>query len=141
MTRINLVPPSELADQHLFAEFREIQRLPGALSRSLFSKTTSDVLKKIPSHFTLNTGHVTFFYDKGLFLRKRYESLIGELNKRGVHKFEANEWDSKGIMSGNLWYNDYTPTEKALVISRERLAEKIAMKPSWYRWSKSGGLT
>ena len=25
MTRINLVPPEELMDQHLFAEFREIK--------------------------------------------------------------------------------------------------------------------
>lgn len=35
MTRINLVPPEELMDQHLFAEFREIKMVPKSLRRSL----------------------------------------------------------------------------------------------------------
>ena len=30
MTRVNLVPVEELADQHLFAEWREIKRLVGS---------------------------------------------------------------------------------------------------------------
>ena len=35
MTRINLVPPEELTDQHLFAELREIKMVPRSLARSL----------------------------------------------------------------------------------------------------------
>lgn len=38
MTRINLVPPSELMDQHLFAEFREIKMVPRSLHRSIVAR-------------------------------------------------------------------------------------------------------
>lgn len=31
MTRINVVPPSELCDQHLLAEFRELTRIPNGV--------------------------------------------------------------------------------------------------------------
>ena len=32
MTRINLIPPKELCDQHLLAEFRELTRIPNAVA-------------------------------------------------------------------------------------------------------------
>ena len=38
MTRINIVHPSELTDQHLIAEYREITMVPAALKRTLNSK-------------------------------------------------------------------------------------------------------
>ncbi len=38
MTRINIIPVSELADQHLIAEYREITMVPAALKRTLRSK-------------------------------------------------------------------------------------------------------
>ena len=38
MTRINIVNPSELTDQHLIAEYREITMVPGSLKRTLVSK-------------------------------------------------------------------------------------------------------
>ena len=38
MTRINIVVPSELTDQHLIAEYREITMVPGSLKRTLVSK-------------------------------------------------------------------------------------------------------
>lgn len=56
MTRVNLVPVSELANQHLFAEFREIRHIPKALARSLKTQSVEKILKKIPKEFTLNTG-------------------------------------------------------------------------------------
>ena len=37
MTRINLVPPEELSDQHLIAEYREIFMVGSSLQRSLKS--------------------------------------------------------------------------------------------------------
>ena len=69
MTRINLVSPEELTDQHLMAEWREIKMVPAALRRSLRTQSTQAVLKKIPSAFTLNKGHVTFFYNKIDYLK------------------------------------------------------------------------
>ena len=39
LTRINLVEPSELTDQHLIAEYREIFMVGGSLKRTLVSKS------------------------------------------------------------------------------------------------------
>jgi len=137
MTRINLVPPAELTDQHLFAEFREIKMVPKALARSLRAKPVSAVLQGIPPEFTLNTGHVKFFYDKGLYLATRYEALRAELRRRGVQFNQASQLDPDGIMA-DPFCNDYQPTPKALSIIRLRIAEKINMKPSWYRYCGQG---
>ncbi len=135
MTRINLVDPSELADQHLFAEFREIKMVPKALSRSLKARGLVGVLKAIPPAFTLNTGHVMFFYDKGLYLRKRYWQLQCELVRRGINCNLAAPLDPDHVWCENALNLDYTPTPEALVIIRARITEKLAMKPTWYRWS------
>ena len=37
MTTINIIPVSELTDQHLIAEYREITMVPAALTRTLNS--------------------------------------------------------------------------------------------------------
>ena len=39
MTRINIISPSELTDQHLIAEYREIFMVAGSLKRTLISKS------------------------------------------------------------------------------------------------------
>ena len=41
--------------------------------------------KNIPDEFTLNKGHVTFFYNKGMYLDKRYSLLIKEMRRRGMN--------------------------------------------------------
>ena len=137
MTRINLVDPSELMDQHLFAEFREIKMVPKALRRSLNSKSMNEVLRKIPSEFTLNVGHVKFFYDKGEFLRRRFKEICAELDRRGYNYDRTAVLDSDGVFD-NLpkeFQKDYIPTKAALEIIRTRIAEKIAMRPGWYKKS------
>ena len=75
MTRINIVPTEELADQHLVAEYREMFMVGSALQRSLKSPNWEKNKKTWPTRFTLNSGHVKFFYNKGLYLHKRL-SLI-----------------------------------------------------------------
>ena len=57
MTRINVIDPIELTDQHLMAEYRELPMVMGSLKRTLASKTGFNP-KKVPSKFTLNSGHV-----------------------------------------------------------------------------------
>ena len=64
MTRINIIPVQELFDQHLIAEYREITMVPAALNRTINSKAGLKV-SKINKPFTLNKGHVYFFYNKG----------------------------------------------------------------------------
>ena len=134
MTRINLVPVCELANQHAFAEWREIRHIPKSLARSLNTQSIEKILKKIPKEFTLNTGHVLFFYDKGAYLRKRYEQLTEELIARGYNINRDAKFDPDDIMYSPDWNGDYKPDERALAIIRERIAEKIAMKPNFYKW-------
>ena len=47
MTRINIIEPAELTDQHLIAEYREIFMVGGSLRRTLKSKS-GDQEYKVP---------------------------------------------------------------------------------------------
>lgn len=149
MTRINLVPPRELMDQHLFAEFREIKMIGPSLRRTLTAARNAKlfmepdpvlrVLKRIPPDYVLGKGHVSFFYNKGLYLSRRFEQLKAELDRRGINYNKDGSNDSlHQFMMQPPWNGDYTPTDAALVLIRARIAEKIAMKPDWYRYTNAG---
>ncbi len=130
MTRINLTLVSELADQHLMAEYRELPRVFGAVRKHVQNgKKLKDF--KISSVFILGTGHVTFFYDKLEFLRKRQIDLIAECLKRGFKIQDTTVQDISDIPVE--FRNDYVPTPDALKISQARLDEKIAQRPQWYK--------
>ena len=135
MTRINLVDPSELSDQHLVAEYREIFMVGSSLQRSLKSKNWEKTLANIPKKYTLNKGHVTFFYNKGKYLYKRYELLIEEMKNRGMNpdserKFKTEQWP-------DALFNDWEPEPDDYKVIRARIKEKIEMKPDWYRFTKN----
>ena len=131
MTRINIVVPSELTDQHLIAEYREITMVPGSLKRTLLSKIGYQE-KKVPKKFTLNSGHVYFFYNKGKYLDDRYQELIQEMKDRGFNP-DPNRKFPIDIFKNNDLYNDWIPTLEDEKIIRKRLEERIAQKPNWYR--------
>ena len=135
MTRINLVLPSELSDQHLVAEYREIFMVGSSLQRSLKSKNWEKTLANIPKKYTLNKGHVTFFYNKGKYLYKRYDLLIEEMKNRGMNpdserKFKTEQWPDE-------LFNDWEPEPDDYKVIRARIKEKIEMKPDWYRFTKN----
>jgi deoxyribonuclease (pyrimidine dimer) len=132
MTRINLVDPSELSNQHLIAEYREIFMVGSALQRSIKSKHWEVVKRNLPQTFTLNTGHVKFFYNKGMYLHKRYKLLVQEMKRRGMksdpdRKFKKNQFPKN-------FYKDWSPNPKDIEIIRQRIKEKINQKPYWYKW-------
>ena len=131
MTRINIIPVSELHDQHLIAEYREITMVPAALNRTLKSKAGLD-RKKISKRFTLNSGHVYFFYDKGLYLDKRYTEIVNEMKSRGFNPDSARVFPIE-IFKDNDLYNDWTPTIEDQKLIRQRIQERINSKPDWYR--------
>lgn len=54
MTRINLVPPEELCDQHLLAEHRELTRIPNAVAKGKYH------LKGQPAEYKLGKGMCVF---------------------------------------------------------------------------------
>lgn len=113
MTRINVVPPSELCDKHLLAEYRELPRV-FALAR---------YCPDAPKEYVLGAGHVKFFYDKLAFLHRRFMHIVSECQSRGFnikHKWPPMMPDKVGL------YKGYTPTPEALSINRARIAERIS---------------
>ncbi len=126
MTRINLIPPSELSDQHLIAEYREIFMVGSALQRSIKSQSWEKTREQLPKEFTLNIGHVKFFYNKGKYLHKRYLELINEMQNRGMHpnperKFKKEQWPID-------LYKDWEPKAKDIQLIRKRIKEKNKSK-------------
>jgi len=117
MTRINVgIPPAELNGRHLIAEHREIKRIPNLVNRGRYS------LDNQPDTFKLGKGHVKFFYDKLLYLKRRYDSLFDECRKRGFNvQNYSNAW--KGAPKHLM--NDYTPTDRDRAIIRQRIKEKL----------------
>jgi deoxyribonuclease (pyrimidine dimer) len=133
MTRINLVPTEELADQHLVAEYRELFMVGSALQRSLRSPNWEKNKKTWPKAFTLNGGHVKFFYNKGKYLHNRYNELVTEMKNRGMspdpnRRFKREQWPDE-------LYLNWTPSDKDLLLIRQRIQERIDQKPEWYRWT------
>lgn len=83
MTRINAnIPPAHLIDQHLFAEYREMVRIPNAVNKS-YAKALA-AISKAPTSYKLGAGHVVFHYNKLKYLHKRFLAIKDELNKRGI---------------------------------------------------------
>jgi len=131
MTRINIIKPSELFDQHLIAEYREIFMIAGSLRRTLASKVGYKE-SKVSKSYTLNKGHVYFFYNKGLYLHKRYDAIIAEMHSRGFKTDSERRFPSKIFIENGL-YNDWLPQENDFKLIRKRIEKKIALKAEWYR--------
>ena len=119
MTRINLVPPEELCDQHLLAEHRELTRIPNAVAKGKYH------LRGQPLDYKLGEGHVRFFFDKLTFLKKRYDLLHQECKRRGFNVQYI--WPENLPDDISLW-KDYEPTENALKINRTRIQERMPAK-------------
>lgn len=125
MTRINVVPVEELSRLHLIAEYKEITRLPNNIKKSMSRKSKPFSMDEIPKEYVLGKGHVKFFYDKCLFLKKRFEMLVKEMLRRG---YKPNFRDSSIFNVKEYLNNDYTPTEAALALNRERIKHR---SPNW----------
>lgn len=112
MTRVNCVPVEELCREHLIAEYKEISRISRA------ARPNPDA----PKSYTMGKGHVIFFYDKGAWLKNRYENeLVPEMLRRG---YEVNYPEYREHPPG--LNNDWEPTPEAIAISRARIAERLA---------------
>ena len=118
MTRINLLEPHELTDQHLMAERRELPRIFGK-ARPLVHP---------PSDYRLGVGHVLFFYNKTGFLAKRQQTLIDECLKRG---FNLSHLQSPAPIHGLA--GDWLPDGRAIALNRARLWLRLNQRPELYR--------
>ena len=129
MTRINTVDVKVLTDQHLMAEYRE---LPMVLAAARRSRPEKFVQRR---EYTLNKGHVKFFYDKRAWLESRYGHLINELRNRGYNIDPGSrivDFSNLDKFPQTLW----APNIRDLRTNRARLVDRIAAKPRWYRYHK-----
>lgn len=128
MTRINLINPEQLTDQHLLAEYRELPRIFWIVRKKLEEKKEINVWKE----YKMWTWHVIFFYDKLLFLQKRLEKITLECQKR---KFQISFTENIDLSDfpENL-KKDFLPTKKDLEISEKRIQEKLDSKKNFYKY-------
>jgi len=123
MVRINLINPKKLADQHLIAEYNEILMLLGYVRKY-------PMKKDIPKDYCLGRGHIKFFKDKLLYLKKRHETLKKEMIRR---EFAPTKIIDLNGFPKNL-RNDWKPKPADFKIIKARLREKICLKPAYYRY-------
>lgn len=104
--------------------------VPASLRRSQRTKSKESILKSIPNSFTLNRGHVTFFYDKMLYLKKRFFSLCEEMENRG-YRYDVSRGE---VFDGfdSVFMRDWEPSESDNDVVRERISLRIQQKPHLY---------
>lgn len=131
MTRINLVLPAELSDQHLVAEYRELPRV---------IKGTYNVANA-PKSYKLGAGHVLWAKCHEPYLLRRYKAIVDEMKYRGFAVNYAYEdllrvyCDRNGAQTSEV-ADGYNPSQDELTLSRGRISEKYRAKESFYRWTK-----
>lgn len=128
--RINCIDVSDLADQHLRAEWVEFLMLGPYIKRSTNSKNGLVLSKS--KKYILGTGHARFFYDKLTYVENRYKEIASEMNRRG---FKANPSLCLNEFPKSL-FNDWTPTEEDKITNLKRIVKRIYKKPHWYKYHK-----
>jgi len=117
MTRINLIPPSELSRQHLVAEYRELPRVYGLVRAAIARGEPPTPL----SRYRMGQGHVRFFYTRLGWVARRQQALIDEMLARGYRPqhtaVDISEFPPE-------WCGDWEPSPEAIEISRARIKER-----------------
>jgi deoxyribonuclease (pyrimidine dimer) len=111
------------------AEYRELPMVPAAARRS-----KPDHYKGT-NKYTLNSGHVLFFYNKKKYLLDRWLDLINELYSRGFAIDPAARvvhWNALDKFP----QVDWIPDQYAIDINRARIDERINQKRHWYKYRK-----
>lgn len=128
MTRINVVPPTELTNEHLMAEYHELPRI-FSLVRSRISKGHKAYIVRLeaPDYYVLGKGHMLFFYTRCQFLIDRFTALAGELLDRGynIDLGLYNDILDSAITLPDEWLGNYEPDDWALVANRERIQDRL----------------
>jgi deoxyribonuclease (pyrimidine dimer) len=122
--------PMYLADQHLIAEQCELLMICGMLRKNNYQPKSP-----IPAQFKLGTGHMLFWVDKLIYLKRRHEAVKEEVGKRG---FKITDKEIVLSEFPKKFCNDWQPSMRDSQILRERLVWKIEQKPTiWRYWRKS----
>lgn len=130
MTRINNINPSDLTDEWLLAEWRELPRIPN----NIISGKAKIDFKKIPTTYKLGSRHVLFFYNKLDYLQKRHNLICKEMDKRNIKRdpLVTVDLSSLGSVLRACLCNDWQPTQKDHSINIERLHERFDLRKRAY---------
>ncbi|MFH1275920.1 MAG: pyrimidine dimer DNA glycosylase/endonuclease V [Candidatus Woesearchaeota archaeon] len=128
MVRINLINPKQLTDQHLIAEYNEILMLLGYVRK--YPNYNTCVKKRIPKSYCLGKGHILFFKNKLIYLKKRHELLKKEMIKRW---FKPTKKVNLSKFNRELKH-DWKPKKNDFKIIKLRLKEKINKKSDYYQY-------
>ena len=143
MTRVNVVPPEELCDQHLLAEAREIPRIPNGLLSGRLKKPTFEEYLSLGNFYRLGEGHVRFFCCRLDWLSIRYRMVLVECQQRGF-KVE-DRWPSQWVWwkIGNFYHTpgagyqtNWLPSPRCFRVNRARIEERMPKKPRWSETQK-----
>jgi deoxyribonuclease (pyrimidine dimer) len=127
MTRVNMIDPTKLTDQHLNAERLELNLVVASARRSFNSKHGLRTSNK----FTLNSGHVIFFHNRLGYIHRRFDILSDEMRRRGMNPVKPlmdTSWAPSSM------FGDYDPNDEDFGIIKHRILQKIQMKPTWYKY-------
>lgn len=130
MTRINVVPPAELCDQHLLAEYRELPRIFGLVERAVQRGERPDDPRN-PMAYTLGAGHCRFFYARLAYLSTRFRHLRDELERRGF-RLQFTQPPPRGDIPDE-WWCSWAPDAQAVEVNRARIQERMPTKPRFAR--------
>lgn len=138
MTRINTINPSDLLDQHLIAEWRELPRIPN----TIVSGKAKVNLKSIPTNYKLGTGHVLFFYNKLTYLQNRHLLICNEMDRRVIKRDPlvfVNLDNLTDVYEATLC-NDWLPSTVDHDINIERLIERFDLRKRAYHLTSVDGV-
>lgn len=127
MTRINLIDPVLLCNQHLMAEYRELIRIPNSIVSGRMKSKYADQ----PKSYVLGSGHVKFFVDKMKWLHDRHRLLYAELRHR---EFNVQEilWDGivDDLVEKKIW-NDWSPSNSEIELNISRILVRMPENAKW----------
>lgn len=110
------------------AELHELPRLFSLARKATQRYGNASAWAKAKKHvqqYTLGTGHVIFFVPRIKYLAQRYAELCADWRSRGYSVTQIPEEELlQGIDSSFM--NDYTPTQDAMMINRERIALRLS---------------
>lgn len=150
MTRINVVPPYSLADQHLLAEYRELPRMRSYIDK--LNENGGVRLEKLLTAYVLGKGHMLFFAPMKEWLEERHSLLIIELQHRGINlsykeklviprllildnegkEYSGQDYDVKPFLSSIYRHQSIARGESLNIL---RLKEKFKARPTFYKWT------
>lgn len=128
MTRINCVPPDQLCQQHLVAEYRELPRIFGAVEKAILRGERPNDSRN-PTAYKLGTGHVRFFYPRLGYLVNRQTALIAEMQRRGITTNFKPPKRSDFPLIADGWFQQWEPDAFAIKCNMDRINDRMPVNP------------